>query len=131
MTVKDLEWLIITDNLKPHRWYAFTGYLRNRWGFAFLVWGIGQITRKTGALAGSPPPKLPGHSRGCEMTKEEIKEVVKMSGMELLSTDQLGNPFEMSEDDIALMFFTMARGDISLQDKALILAGILVAPMEG
>ena len=87
------------------------------------------ITERPESLAGFPPSIIRDTAGGVKMEIEEIKEIVSMSGIELFTMGAMDIPFTMDVEDLALMFFTMSREDLSKKDKALILAGILVAPM--
>lgn len=62
------------------------------------------------------------------MTIEEIKKVLGMSGIVLMSEWPLKSETPLSNYELALMFSAMFRRDLNMQEKAIILAGIVASP---
>lgn len=59
---------------------------------------------------------------------EENKKVIELSGIELLSRDQMGNIYDLSVDDAAWMVDIIVRQDLSVRDRSLMLCGLMNAP---
>jgi len=61
------------------------------------------------------------------MEKQELldqyKYIIELSGIKLLATDSLGNPFEISSLVVALIAMTISRTDIDEAERAAMLCG--------
>lgn len=60
---------------------------------------------------------------------EENKKVMEMSGVELLSRDQLGNVYDLTVDEVAWMVDIIVRQDLSIRERAMMLCGLFNAPV--
>lgn len=59
------------------------------------------------------------------MTQDEIGKILEMSGIELAVMDSLGEPGPLSRLEMVYLFHIMTRDDLSKQDKALMMAGVV------
>ena len=59
----------------------------------------------------------------------DYAEIIKMSGIELLAVDQIGNSFPLSPSDIAIVFSILDKNNITRNEKAMMIYGAIQSPV--